>query len=135
MKASASNEATPLHLTEANKETIRALVRLISPRFEEAVWDKVRVVQEEEEKHRLMNERFRQAAKSMTAAMAQNIYNTSPTVQSLFQNAAASKAMGLQNALSGTTGTVYVPTGTGFTVYDAEAKLMGLGKAGSGWEQ
>lgn len=124
--ASASNE---LHLTEANKEAIRELVRMITPDFEAQVWERVSLARAKERereddltsaKVKAMQQMMNQTAGSYANAMAQQIYNASPLANALMQSGAVTRRafIPVNNlTLTPTTTPVYRPDGAGFTPY------------------
>lgn len=110
------NPMPPLHLTEENRECIRALVRQITPDFEEQLWEKVNLRRHEAE--RQIKEAAEQMARLKSWQQQQGlasqwgIGSTTP----IFTSVTAAT----------TTAPVYQSTGTGFSTYGPVDPLQGL---------
>lgn len=147
----------PLHLTEANRECLRHLIRSISPHFEEELWEKVNLQKAiEAEKARLNAESLRAQAQMNTTShtgygggggASSVIFTSGPPVGSVTVYGGGGGGGGSVNILNPGAGPItlgstapYVSHGTGFTAYDANSiaeasRLMGLGKTGGGWSK
>lgn len=88
-----------LNLTDENKDAIRALVRAITPDFEERLWNSVRRREADiEAAKRQLDEWTQKQAVLTGGGVAGNTFINTP---------------------------VYQPTGTGFTVYDQTVRQAG----------
>lgn len=113
-----------LHLTEANKECLRNLVRAITPDFEERLWDDIRARQRKrEEAEKILREQAQASQASQTGWAGP----PSPYLSSVTTGTANVIIPGPLIYTAGTTAAtvvqpIYQSVGTGFTSYDATAQ-------------
>lgn len=135
----------PLHLTAANRECLRELVRKITPDFEEKLWAEISFRKaEEERKIKEAAEALKHYAQMQAGQAQQNTvtygqYGNAVSVGSgvIYTGSTNITTTTAPCSLGGTVcvpaqaNPIYVSQGTGFSTYDPQA--MGLGKAGGGW--
>jgi hypothetical protein len=107
-----------LHLTEANKADIRALVRLMQPEFEASMWERINLLKAEREAKEAEERAVLEAQMRQYKAMAAQAANPQPTFTCTTSSTAVPFPNGLytNGVISGAVPT-YTSSGTGFTSY------------------
>jgi hypothetical protein len=131
----------PLHLTEDNREALRALVRQITPQFEEELWNKVNLHHEEllrqkqEAQAAMAQQQARMAQQTAStiyggaAGAVGQIFTTTGTVSATggpFTISNGALGGGLNTATTNASVPYYQPVGTGFTSYGPIDPNQGL---------
>ena len=118
-----------LHLTEANKADIRALVRLMSPDFEAGMFERINLLRAQREaKEKSERDAMEQ---QMRHYQAQAQSAQAPVVIPYIGTAAVTSNPTLTNPFTHTVPTLtaastYAPMGTGFTSYGPLDPIQGL---------